>query len=121
MCDFLNSQGQCGVWEFRPSECTSFYCAEEMKRSQNAKFDDSDSPFTHQSRELFDLELEWAQHALRHKGYSWRKISGWIDDWNAFTDVGEGMQEAWPLSREERFQFYRESWMWLKQQRKIGL
>jgi len=115
VCDFFEKEsGRCLNWSLRPAECAGFYCEEGLKKLSFFDGDGGMSEWLGRSARLFEGEFAVAQRALHHMGFSWRRISAWVEEWNLWVEEKRPMENRWRTSLEERFEFYGEIWRWLK-------
>ena len=116
LCGFYRA-GRCGVWEFRPGECASYFC--ESERPEIAA-------------RAFALEAGVAQMALAVQAYSPARIAAQVDWLNegagpaagaetavavgtgAGAGVGEvaGAESAAKVVSEDLIETYRAAWRW---------
>jgi Fe-S-cluster containining protein len=101
LCSFYNLQERrCGIWQFRPGECSLYFCGSDAKAPEREKW----------SERAFQLESNLAQMALAHVGFSGREIAEQVMQLNAPSDELEAM----PMAR--MLEVYRETWNWAKTQ-----
>ena len=91
---------RCGIWEFRPGECSLYFCGSDSNRPAREEW----------SNKAFQLESNLAQMALAHLGVNPREIETQVNLLNALGEVAE------PLSEARVLEVYRESWNWAKTQ-----
>ena len=67
LCTFYDQASRrCGIWEYRPGECSLYYCGGDSKRREREQW----------SQKVFSLESDMAQMALAHLGFGPRAIAG---------------------------------------------
>ncbi len=99
LCTYFNREiRRCGIWQFRPGECSVYFCAEPGKAERDLL-----------SKNAFALEAAVAQMALVHLGYSPEFVAEQVDLLNG---PGVTPQE---LSPTEAYRLYRATWEWASQ------
>ncbi len=95
LCGFYK-EGQCTIWNFRPGECSTYFCDEDM-RSQ---------PRQEISERAFRTEIAVAQMALLELGLSHVEIGRQVEACNTSQDFIE------KFSDNELLFMYKKSWNW---------
>lgn len=99
LCSYYNKEERnCRIWEFRPGECSLFFCTEDPGQKKRDEL----------TEKVFVLESNVAQMALAHLGYGKHAIEAQVIELNdPDSDLGT-------LTRKSAEELYRASWEWLK-------
>lgn len=93
LCSFYGREHRrCGVWEFRPAECSLYFCGSTSERRETW------------TRRAFELEIAIAQMALVHLGLSAREIALQVDHLNTPPADLQNSRDVTDL--------YRGAWAW---------
>jgi hypothetical protein len=99
LCTYYDRAARkCGIWRFRPGECSLYYCGNDPKRESRTQW----------SERVFEMESGLAQMALAHLGFAPADISREVERING------GPQGF--LDAAEALEIYRECWAWAKSQ-----
>jgi len=94
LCSFYDKElNQCGVWQYRGSVCTSFYCFSSYG-AKGIRFWNEVSDFQTY------VEMALMEDALVHLGYSPRQLSDSLRyiKWDAEEKASVTLKKAWSLS-----------------------
>lgn len=97
LCSFYKNGG-CSIWNFRPGECSTYFCDSGMKTE----------PRQGLARKAFDVEVAVAQMALVELGFSPRQISSQVDACNGAGDLAQN------YSDDRLISMYKQAWNWSK-------
>lgn len=99
LCSYYDqSLRQCRVWEFRPAECSLFYCTTDSAREKRDEL----------SHRAFALESNMAQMALIELGYNPHLVDAQVIELN---DPDPALAS---LSVREASELYRACWSWVQ-------
>lgn len=98
-CHFFSKQARnCEIWEFRPGECSTYFC--EGRRPEFDKLSESS----------FNFESNLAQEFLFAENFSQQEVHFQVDLLN-----GEGVP---PIKYPALEELYRRAWRWARQSAK---
>jgi hypothetical protein len=101
LCTFYDKTSRrCSIWEFRPGECSLYYCGSDPKRAVREE----------NSTNIFAMESGLAQMALAYLGFAPGAIARQVDVLNK---AGVALPS---LHAREALEIYRASWTWAKSQ-----
>lgn len=119
LCPYFNSQTKgCTIWFARSAVCTTFFC----RSSQGS----AGKSFWHELSEyLTYVEMALLEEFLAYEGYSARQMSDQLDYLNrkkgtlqekkSWTLPKEKSQSMWGLNSENQIEFYKKSYLFVKQ------
>lgn len=95
LCGFFNRESrECGIWKFRPGECSVYYCGPISEEREEL------------SRQAFAIESAVAQMALLEMGFSDREIAEQVGAVN-----GQWLPSK-NFSVPELSLMYKRAWIW---------
>jgi hypothetical protein len=98
LCSFY-VDGRCSIWNFRPGECSTYFCDEAM----------TSEPRQSLAKKSFAIEIAVAQMALVELGFAPKEISAQVDACNGQAEFSEKYPDA------ELILMYKRAWQWSKQ------
>lgn len=97
LCAFYQrSERRCGIWNFRPGECSLHFCGADAKRELRAQW----------AEKVFAVESAVAQMALVQLGFSPRALATQVECLNALD------RDEPDLSVAQAEDLYRGAWNW---------
>jgi len=97
LCPFYDKiNNNCGVWEYRSSECSTYFCDALLTKDTRKMWKDLRS-------KLYKKELAFSQDVMLHSGYSNNEIQ---DNLNEIKREAEDCEDKWSLNTSEAKSFW---------------